>query len=144
LNEELLALLNPKVQHFAMAYGGEDNQVEEVALSMRRQVAGWKDLEGWRISRPDWILDMCLLALVESVGTNVCHWCKGRSGGMLEGKYVNCTPCGGSGTLRIKEVDRARLMDTTIQAWCQTWAKRHRRILAITDVYEDQLHRGSC
>lgn len=123
-------------------YAGESDSAQELALTFRRKIATDLDIWGWRIPRPDFVLDMCALALTESVDPMVCAWCSGRGSAMVGNKVVVCDGCKGSGRRLMQARDRAKLMGCTEQAWSMSWAKRYTEMREILDWWEMILERA--
>lgn len=140
----MLAKISPEAARYArLKWGGESHQSEELALYMRREVALWKGLERWRIPRPNFILDMCKLALNEAVSPNKCPYCKGQKYKKIDSRFPPCSKCSGSGIRRILADDRAEYMGIERSAWGHTWKGRHRRILAMPDGWESEVWAAS-
>ncbi len=112
---------------------------EELALSFRRRAATTLDIGTWRVPRKDWMLDLCYLALVESIDPHICVWCKGRGSAQVESRIVVCDNCKGSGHKAPTDTDRARLMGASKSSWSDTWGKRYQEIQTLVDRVDDKV-----
>lgn len=114
----------------------------KLAEGLRRQIWKFKEKELWRVPKKDFMLDLCILALSESLDAKICPDCKGREGGIIKGRYVICGPCGGTGKRKIYDKDRANLLKVSRPSWSDTWGPRYRQICMIIDRWEDIFHTG--
>lgn len=121
-------------------YCAQTDFAEDLALTARRQflleITNAKD---WKIPRGDWILDMIYMALTEATHEHICPWCQGVAEVVTkDGKRIGCDGCGATGKRRWRDYDRARLMNTSNQAWSAHWTERYRDLQTRTvDRYED-------
>lgn len=121
---------------------GVTQNIEDIARYMRRHLYKIKDSEGWRVPKKDFLLDMCLLSLSEAAYDHICPDCLGRKGGIIEGKYISCRPCGGTGKRRIYDKDRAELLGILESSYSDTWGKRYRKIQLLLDRWDGILESG--
>src|SRR5690348_6721006 len=74
----LAQIHNPNARLYArVKYAGQMAFAEELALSMRSELASTDDIRRWQVPRPDWVLDLARLAISEDVDPNKCRVCKG-------------------------------------------------------------------
>jgi hypothetical protein len=113
-------------------FAGEKQHSEELAESMRISLLYLDGIGKWRVPRPDWILEMCRLALWEDIDPHVCGTCQGRGSALIEHKLVTCQPCGGSGKVSLRDTDRSRMLNISKSSWSEPWRSRYRRIQSHT------------
>ncbi|MDD5189412.1 MAG: hypothetical protein PHE50_00035 [Dehalococcoidales bacterium] len=115
---------------------------EDLTYLMRRKV--FLDLPAIakkKIPRPDWILNLCQMALIEATHNDVCTVCWGV-GEILpdNAPRIVCGACDGYGDKKWRDNDRARLLEISKQSYSLSWAKLYREITQITiSLYEDLL-----
>lgn len=140
---------NPNAAIFTrFKYLREYFRAEDIALRMRRKIGVDLVCGDWKVPRKEFILDLCYLALCESVDPHTCPWCLGREKTLVdqemaeaaqrdikpgqtvlkEGQLIVCSLCHGTGKRTIKQSDRSRLMGVTESAWSHSWADKYRDI----------------
>lgn len=167
---ELFGLLTSRIQHFALAPGGnqhitafdisqilatihnegailyarvkyceQHNFAEDLTEKMRVKSLLIHGIEKRKIPRPDWILDMCRMALIEAIKENICHQCFGVGEIIPENApRIICSECNGYGRSIWKDNDRARLLGISKQSYSSSWAKLYKEIIHVTiSTYED-------
>lgn len=108
-------------------YCGQVEYADKLAGRIRVYVMTRKLDSGWRIRRPDFLLDMAYLLIAESVDPGVCPTCIGRAEVRPEtGPVIICPDCNGSGKRPWHDTDRARAMDLAKSSWCETWSDRYK------------------
>lgn len=119
-------------------YAGQYNYSEGLALGLRRHILLKKVEDNWRIPRKEFILDMSYMMLAEAVDPNTCRWCWGRAEVKPEnGPVIVCSACDGAGHRKIRDIDRARVMEVSKQSW-SNWSDRYKEIQEETvDKWED-------
>jgi len=134
---------NTKATLFArIKYSGEVQYAPELSDLMRTQVLQEVDgIAKWR-NGPDWILNLCRLALAEAIHPHTCSWCRGVAAVTTDdGQVITCGGCNGTGKRTMRDSDRAKLMDISKQAWSNHWVDRYGLLRNITvDRYEDILY----
>jgi len=134
---------NTRATLFArIKYAGESQYAVELSDLMRTQVLQEVDgIAKWR-NGPDWVLNLCRLALAEAIHPHTCSWCHGVAEVTTEdGQVITCDGCSGTGKRPMRDSDRARLMDISKQAWSNSWSDRYNLLRNITtDRYDELIH----
>ncbi|MCR4307171.1 MAG: hypothetical protein NUV80_01265, partial [Candidatus Berkelbacteria bacterium] len=69
---------NPNIRLYArVKYAQQTGFSEELAHCMRIEASTLSDIGGWRVPRPEWLLDLSRLALFEDIDPQTCPICKG-------------------------------------------------------------------
>lgn len=130
----------PNAVKFARAkYCQDFSVIDDLAESMQVYILTKKQDSGWRIHRPNFILDMCYMALAESIDPHSCRWCHGRKEVVVEtphmtanrdfikeGQKIVCDACNGSGIRPPRDADRAYMMGLNKGNWSDPWANRYK------------------
>lgn len=119
--------------------------MEELALGLRYTINTKLAINEWRIPknkddypRKEFILDLCRLALYESISPGVCVYCGGWASEIDDsGQINNCRVCNGTGKQKVLEIDRANAMQISKQSWGTPWGPRYREILEIPGNWDD-------
>lgn len=144
---------HPEARLYArIKYCGQVAYAEELALAMRRYALDRIAKPEWEVPREapvgqdkEWWLDMCRMAVAESVDPHTCRTCLGRAETMIDSKRIVCSDCRGTGRKELTQTDRARTMSITRKGWTQdqkrrgsSWAEIYRELqIATVDKYED-------
>lgn len=125
-------------------YALQLDYAESLACAVRRHALMMKDANSWRSPRPDFLLDLGFMLVAESVDDHRCPWCKGVGELKLEnGKVIKCEACGGTTVIKLRESDRAKLLNIPKSSWSERWSKRYRDIQIETLDKWDELIRGA-
>jgi len=124
-------------QYVRLIHLGQSSYSESVARALRREIRNIKQIEKWRVPRKEFLLDMCFLALSEAHDARICPDCLGRAGGTINGRYIVCEPCKGTGKRKITDKDRAEALGIHPDSFYNTWRKRYRLIQTQIDKWED-------
>lgn len=127
------------VRYARLKYAHDLTVIEDLALAMRQQTTQFKSVGKWREGRKNWILDMCYLALIETIDPLTCPWCLGQEDrqvrkpgkGYRVGQIIRCDACKGTGRRKLRAVDRAKLMGIDQGSWSRPWAPRYEDIIAM-------------
>lgn len=117
-------------------YAGETEYCEEFVLALRRKALLRLNVDDWRVPRPNFVLDMCWLALIEVIDP-ACPACDGIEYRMIDNKPVVCPECNGGGRLRITDKTRANFLLCSPTTWSQHWSKRYESILEIPKGWDE-------
>jgi hypothetical protein len=126
-------------------YADQKVFADELAIGLRQEVCSKLQIGQWRIPRnkdgyprKDFILDLCRLALFESIDPGICMHCGGWGSELNDnGKIDPCRMCKSSGRYKIMEIDRAISMQLTKQSWGTPWGPRYREIVTILDRWDE-------
>ncbi len=125
--------------YFRVKWVNQYGFAEELARTFSRRVYTTLQIGTWRVPRPEWIFDMCCLALSESIDPHVCMWCKGRGSAQVESRVVICDNCKGYGNKLPTDTDRAKMMGALKSSWSDTWGKRYQEIQILIDRVDDKV-----
>ena len=121
---------------------GQYEFIEELDHIFWKSVIDLANEEKWSYPRKrigsEFLRNMGILALSESISTNICLECAGT--GMevsQEGKIVAHGPCRGSGRSIHSDRSRARLMGISWSTWNTSLDDRYRQILQICDLWQE-------
>lgn len=131
---------NDQARFYArVKYAGQYEYADGLALYIRSRMLPHVASGEWRIHRKEFLLSMSYLMLAEAIDPMCCSWCNGRAELKPEkGPVIVCDACNGSGRRRVRELDRARLLDVTRQVWNNTWVDRYKDFKEQTvDKWED-------
>lgn len=94
--------------------------------------------ERWRIPRPDFIRDMCRLALAEYLSPRICYRCHGRGyvTRRVTGKRDKCPTCYETGHIVYQAKDRCHILGVAPDAWSKSWKERYSAIQSLFDKYD--------
>lgn len=119
-------LANPNTRLYArIKYAQQTGFAEELAHCMRIEARTLSGIGGWRVPRPDWLLDLSRLAIYEDVDPQICTICKGASQRLINSKIVVCSGCNGSQRATLQDTDRARYMGLDYSNWHKKWKNRY-------------------
>src|SRR3990167_6653011 len=119
-------LANSNIRLYArVKYAQQTGFSEELAHCMRIEASTLPYIGGWRVPRPDWLLDLSRLALYEDIDPQVCTICKGVGQVVIKSKIVVCGGCGGSQRASLRDSDRSRLMGIDRSGWSRVWRDRY-------------------
>lgn len=93
----------------------------------------------WKYPAPDFLRNMCRLAIAEMISPRMCPTCCGRrtiGGTRRNHKVRDCNRCNKTGRVAYKESDRAAVMGLTRHAWGMTWKDRYQSIQCLLDHYD--------
>lgn len=121
-------------------YAGETGRAEQLVGILFRRVAVALPIEGWPIPRRDFLRDLCRLALVEIIDAHTCLWCGGTGQAVHHGGKIACGACD-NGRRRVRDADRAELVDCSVRAWSRHWADRYADIRRIVEHWDMLLGR---
>jgi len=108
-------------------YSGQIEYADKLAGMIRVHVMTKKLKAGWRIPRPDFLLDVGYLMIVESVDPNLCPTCDGRAEVHPEvGPVIMCEKCAGTGKRAWQDADRAAAVRLAKSSWSETWSDRYK------------------
>ena len=119
-------LANPNIRLYArVKYAQQTGFSEELAHCMRIEASTLSGIGGWRVPRPDWLLDLSRLALYEDIDPQTCPICLGVAQALVNSKIVVCQACGGSQRSSLSDSDRSRLMGIDRSGWSRLWRDRY-------------------
>ncbi len=127
-------------------YGGHDRDSDRQRLetSIVCELSRWAVQEHWRMRKNRGGLGkgrlqrFAALWIAEAAHPHRCPSCKG-SGQQLDTdthRHVCCQQCGGNGTIRWSNMQRARWMGIRHSAWQKTWQRRYERLMQLMNAKE--------